>query len=141
MDTNTLAPPTAPDRVAAGAAQRAGAGAALFDGLAPDWFNRMDTDTLDVRNPRTCPLAQFVGMIDVPPALVACLRQRCADEPSGYLIGLRALPALHPDLPLYWGGDLGFDRAYDAERDVDITYPDLTAAWLVEIQRRRTVTA
>lgn len=142
MDTNTLAPPTLPpDRAADGAAMRVAIGADLFASLCPDWADRINTDTLDVRDPNTCPLAQVIDMISVPQSVLDRWDRPGLRPPTSYAIGLAAIPTLRTDLPPNWPAHLGFERSYDSWRDVAITYEALTAAWLVEIQRRRTVTA
>lgn len=152
MDTNTLNQPTAAmGRDAAEARRRVTRGAALFDGIAPGWAGRMNTADLDVLNPHHCPLAQLVGMIDVPASKLARATRLYGGDPTPYIVGLAMfLPADVNYLgqrSSLWASRRGFTAGWrnpdpatvaDVYADIWVGYPATTRAWLNEIMRRRT---
>lgn len=98
------------------ASERVARGAAYLDGVAPQWWRRIDVGTLNLSGCYACVLAQTYGMEYCDAASRAGVRWYWNDE---------------SELPVQ-AQRLGF-FALDVARD----WEDLQDAWIAEIARRR----
>lgn len=110
-------------------------GATLLDEKLPDWFAQIDTDSLEMASECFCVLGQLGGNKVNLDKLGFEPDEWVPDEADGFT---KMCQVLEPR-----ADEIGCDAVWEG-LDTDqvhlvITFEDLRAAWLVEIEKRRAV--